>query len=236
MKRFLISLSLAVTASTALAQAAQPTPSFHQESITVSGNGKATVTPDRFSFTVGVQTVGPTVDQAVNQNNQRVADVLAALKKAGASAADIQTAQFNIWPQQDYREGQLPKILGYQVSNSITVRSAKITDAGRYLGVAINAGVNTSSGINFVVSNPATGRQQGLAAAMDDARAKAEILAKAAGRSLGRALVINEGVQGPAPSPYPARMAMEAKAVSDVPVEAGSQDLDFAVTVTYELR
>jgi uncharacterized protein len=236
-KRFLLSLMLTAAATTAIAQAAQTTPPMMPESITVTGSGKSTVAPDRFTFTLGVQTIAPTVDEAVNENNKKVAAAIAALKKAGAADKDIQTSQFNIWPQQDYQEGRLPRILGYQVSNNITVRSTKIADAGRLLGIALNNGVNTSSGINFEVSNPLTGREQGLRGAVDDARAKATLIAQAAGRTLGRAIVISEGTQVAPPSmPMYARAAsMEAK-VSDVPVESGSQELSYTVTITYELR
>lgn len=237
MKRFLLSLMLLTAASTVFAQSAQPIAPVMPESITVTGTGKSTVTPDRFSFTLGVQTIGATVDEAVNENNRKVAATIAALKKAGAQDKDIQTSQFSIWPQQDYQEGRLPRILGYQVSNNITVRSTKIADAGRLLGIALSSGVNTSSGIQFEVSNPTTGRDQGLRAAIEDARAKAALLASAANRTLGKAIVINEGVPAQPPV-YPmtrAVAAMEAK-VGDVPVESGSQELSYTVTVTYELR
>jgi uncharacterized protein YggE len=209
------------------------------ESISVGGTARSTVTPDRFSFSVGVQTVANTVDDAVSQNNKRVAAVIAAIKAAGAQDKDIQTSNFNIWPQQDYQEGRLPRILGYQVSNSITVRSTKVSDAGRLLGIAIGAGVNTSTGINFEVADPARGRDQGLRAAFEDARAKANLLAQAAGRAVGRVLSISEGVQAPPPQPYPMQraMAMEARVgAADVPVEAGSQEQTFTVSVVFELR
>jgi uncharacterized protein len=238
MKRFLTTIIIAAAASGALAQGPPPRDFVMQETITVSGTGKATLTPDRFSFSVGVQTVGKTVDEAVNENNRRVAAVLAALKAAGAEASNIQTSNFNVWPQQDYQEGRLPRILGYQVSNNITVRSSKIGDAGRLLGVAINAGVNTSSGLNFEVADPARGRDVGLRAAFDEARAKATILAQSSGRTLGRAMSISEGVQQQPPvyPPMQRAMAMEAKAVSDVPVEAGTQESSYTVTVVFELR
>lgn len=240
MKTFLSAL-LTLAAASAIAQ---PAPPPHQmmmpaDVVTVSGTGRATVTPDRFSFTAGVQTVSKTVDEAVAENNRRTSAAIAALKKAGAADKDIQTSNFSIYPQQDYSQGSLPRILGYQVSNNITVRSDKIADAGKYLGVAINAGVNTASAINFEVSDPARGRDQGLRAAFDDARAKATLLAQSAGRTLGRAIMISEGMQqSPPPQPYPMRaMAMEAKAVSqDVPVESGSEELTFTLTVTFELR
>ena len=237
MKRFLFT-ALALAGLSASAQVS-PTPSTPQlvESVSVTGTGKVLLVPDRFTFQVGVQTMGNTVDEAVTENNRRVAAVIAALKKAGASDADIQTSGFNIWPQQDYQEGRMPRILGYQVSNNITVRSDKIAEAGRLLGVAIAAGVNTSSGLQFQVADPARGRERGLKAAFDDARAKATLLAQAAGRTLGRAIVISEGVQNIAqPQPMMRGMAMEAQAAANVPVQAGTEELSFTVSVTFELR
>lgn len=236
MKRFLVTLILIITATSALAQA--PVHEAVPESVTVTGAGRATVTPDRFTFTVGVQTVAATVDDAVEQNNRRVAAVIAALKSAGAQDRDIQTANFNIWPQQDHQEGRMPRIVGYQVMNNVTVRSTKVADAGRLLGVAIAAGVNTSSGINFEVSDPARGRDQGLKAAFDDARAKATLLAQAAGRALGPVLMISEGTHAQPPHPYPMAtraMAMEAQ-VGNVPVESGTQEVSYTITATFELR
>jgi len=230
MKRFLFAALIATSAI------AQPAP-HPIESVTVSGTGRSTVAPDRFTFNVGVQTVSATVDDAVTENNRRVASVIAALKKAGAQDKDIQTSQFSIYPQQDYQQGKLPRIVGYQVSNNISVRSTKVAEAGRLLGIAVAAGVNNSSGINFEVSDPAKGREQGLRAAFDDARAKASLLAQAAGRTLGRALLISEGVQQQEPPrPMMRTMAMEAQASADIPVESGSQEVVFTVTVTFELR
>jgi uncharacterized protein YggE len=238
MKRFLSTLILITCAASAFAQ----TPSIPippPETISVSGTGRTSVTPDRFSFNVGVQTVGLTVDDAVSENNKRVAAVIAALKAAGAQEKDIQTANFNIWPQQDHQEGRQPRITGYQVMNNINVRSTKVADAGRLLGIALGAGVNTSSGIQFEVSDPARGRDQGLRAAFDDAKAKAALLAQAAGRSLGRVLTVSEGLQPVPPQPYAMQrtMAMEARVGNaDVPVEAGSQEQTYIVSVTFELR
>lgn len=240
MKRFLPILTVAALSMTALAQQPSTTPVTPQlvESVSVTGLGKVTTVPDRFTFTLGVQTVAPTVDEAVAENNRRVQAVLAALKRAGAADKDLQTSNFNIFPQQDYQEGRLPRILGYQVSNSITVRSEKIDQAGKLLGVGIGAGVNTSSGLQFQVADPAAGRERGLRAAYEDARAKASLLAQAAGRTLGRAIVISEGAQhmSPPPQPMMRAMAMEARVSQDVPVEAGTEELSFTVSVTFELR
>jgi uncharacterized protein len=240
MKRFLPIVAFAAVALTASGQASQPSVQMTApaDTVSVSGTGRMSLTPDRFTFTVGVHTTGTTVDSAVTENNRRTAAVIAALRKAGAREGDIQTAQFNIYPQQDYREGQQPRILGYQVTNSINVRSRNVGDAGRLLGIAIGAGVNTSSGINFEVTDPARGRDQGLKAAFDDAHAKASLLARSAGRTLGRAIYISEGIQQqvPPPHPMPRAMAMEAKVSSDVPIEAGALESTYQVSVVFEMR
>jgi uncharacterized protein YggE len=241
MKRFLCTLIAVTTASAALAQSPQPATSMRAplESVSVSGTGRSTVTPDRFSFNVGVQTVALTVDDAVTENNKRVAAVIAALKAAGAQDKDIQTSNFNIWPQQDHQEGRQPRITGYQVMNNVNVRSTKVADAGRLLGIAIGAGVNTSSGIQFEVSDPARGRDEGLRGAFNDAKAKAALLAQAAGRALGPVVMISEGVQMVPPQPYAMQRSMEARVgnvAADVPVEAGSQEQIYTVSVTFELR
>src|SRR5262249_25118485 len=106
------------------------------------------------------------------------------------------------------------------------------------LQAAIAAGVNTSSGLTFSVADPSRGRDQGLRAAFDDARAKAALLASAAGRTLGPALAITEGTeQNIVPRPQGVVRAMAAKAeVSEVPVEAGMQELIFTVSVVFALR
>jgi uncharacterized protein YggE len=238
MKPFFALIILAA-ASVALAQPATMAPreAAPPETVSVTGMGRVTLVPDRFTFNVGVQTNAPTVDAAVNENNERVARVIAALKAAGAKPEEIQTSGFSIYPQQDYQQGQPPRLLGYQVNNSVTVRKKEIASASKLLQIAIGAGVNTASGLNFEVSDATRGREQGLKAAFDDARAKATLLAQAAGRTLGRATIIAEGEMAPAPRPMPRGvMAMKAESVSDVPVEAGTQDVNFTVSVVFELK
>jgi uncharacterized protein YggE len=247
MKRIFLIIALTVSTRAALAQQSGTTPpreSAWAETVSVTGTGKATLTPDRVTFTVGVQTIAPTVEEAVNENNQKVQATIAALKKAGAKDTEIQTSNFSIFPQQDYSQqqaGKLPRIIGYQVSNNITVTKDDPAAAGKLLQVAVANGVNQASGLNFVVSNPTRGRDQGLKTAFDDARAKATILAQAAGRALGRALTITEG--GAQQPPYPRPMQMMGKgavaaemAVSDIPVEGGTQELSYTVSVLFELR
>ena len=232
--RFLLILALAAPV---MAQTNTPREAALVDTVSVTGTARVRTQPDRFSFTVGVQTQAPTVEEAVNENNSRVAAVTAALKKVGAQPNEIQTSGFSIYPQQDYSQGRLPRLLGYQVSNSLTVTKKQIAEAGKLLQAAISAGVNTSSGLSFSVSDPTRGRNEGLRAAFDDARSKASLLATAAGRTLGPAIAITEGTEpNVVPRPLAGVRAMAAKIESEVPVESGTEELTFTVSVVFGLR
>jgi len=233
-------LAILATSLLAVPAAAQspPTrdPAAALETVSVNGTGRVELTPDRAVFNVGVQTVAPTVAAALQENNARVSALIAALKRLGAADRDIRTSQMSIYPQQDHQAGsRLPRITGYQVSNSVTVTRDDPAAVGKLLQAAVDAGANSVSGVSFTVSDPARGREAALQGAVADARAKAEALARAAGRTIGRALAIAEGGFTRPPVPMPYAMKMEAQ-VSEVPIAAGTEEVTFTVSMVFELR
>jgi uncharacterized protein YggE len=236
MKRFLLLVWIAAPLA---AQTTPPVEGPMRETISVGGTGHATLTPDRFTFTAGVQSTAPTVEEAVNENNTKMNAVIAALKKAGATDQEVRTSNFSIYPQQVYEQGKAPHVVGYQANNTVIVTKRDVAAASKLLQVALSAGVNETSNLNFEVSDPSRGREQGLRAAFEDARAQAALLAQAAGRSLGRAMTISTSSSEAPPPPRPLyAMAGVAKAesVSQVPVESGSRELTYYVAVVFEMR
>jgi uncharacterized protein YggE len=235
MNRSLVAL-LAFTLPAAPAAAQAPASAAGSpETVSVSGIGRAELTPDRAVFTAGVQTVAPTVSAALEDNNARVAAIVAALKRLGATDREIRTSQMSIYPQQDVQPGRTPRITGYQVSNNVTVTRDDPSTVGKLLQAAVDAGANSISGVSFVVSDPARGRDAGLQAAFADARAKAQVLARASGRALGRAIAIAEGagMRPPGPMPYAMKMEMQS---SEVPIMSGTEEVTFTVSVVFELQ
>src|SRR5262245_8754595 len=111
MKSFRFLLILALVAPALSAQNSEPREAALLATVIFTGTGLLRTKPDRFSFTVGVQTQAQSVELAVNENNTRIAAVTAALKKAGALPEEIQTSGFSIYPQQDYSI-QPPRLLG----------------------------------------------------------------------------------------------------------------------------
>lgn len=224
----------------AAAQTPPPTPPREPapvEAVSVTGTGRVTLRPDRATFNAGVSTAAPTAAAAVEENSRLMAAILAALEKAGAAKDDLRTAYLSVFPEMDHQPGRQPRVTGYRVTNSVTVTRNDVTGLPRLLQAAIDAGANQVSGISFVVADPTRGRQEGLTAAFADARAKAQILAQAAGRGLGRALSITEGgAVVPPPVAFRGRAMEMAAAAPDMPVEPGTEDLQFTISVTFELR
>lgn len=229
-------ISAAMVALALLPALASAEPASAAETISVSGLAKIKLTPDRAVFTVSVETSAKTAGEAVQQNNDKIEQVIAALKKAGATEQEIQTTNFSIFPQQEFTENRRPRVVGYQVTNSLTVTRATVNDAGKLLQAAVDAGANQAGGLSLVVSDLTRGREEGLQRAFQDAKTKAETLAKAAGRTVGRVLSISEGIMSAPPSPLLGRtMAAEAK-FAEVPVSPGTEEISFTVSVTFELR
>jgi uncharacterized protein YggE len=156
--------------------------------------------------------------------DERAATVVGALRDAGASSEDLRTTGLSLWFDQGARE--------HVASYTVTV-AVPADDVARFVDAAAEVAGDelTLNGVSFSVGEPAEVVAPLRAAAVADARAKAAVLADAAGCELGPVVSIVEGGGGGAvPMPKGAlRMAMAA------PIEAGSETLSLQVTVTYEL-
>ena len=229
--RYVLLISGVLLVAAAIAGVAQPhlggaaTPS--STTITVTGNGTADATPDQASFDFGVQTNGSTASAALSQNAQQAQAIIDALKKAGIDATDIQTSQVSLWPQTTSDGTQ---ITGYQASNTVTV-TAPIGKSGDLVDAAVGAGANNVNGPNLSVSDQSTYYAKALKQAVSDAQTKAQAIAAAAGLTLGGIVHIDD--QGSQPTPIMYGDALSAKAAAGTPIEAGSQQVQATVTVSY---
>jgi uncharacterized protein YggE len=196
--------------------------------ITVNGTGTVRAVPDQATFSFGVESQAASAEAAVAANNTAVQAVIDAIKGAGIPASDIQTQQVSVSPRYS-EDGQ--KIVGYSASNTVNVTIRDLAKVSAVVTAATNAGANQVYGPNLTVSESSALYQQALAKALDDARAKASALAKAAGLSLGRVTNI---VEGASVTPLP---ATDAAAAGDkgVPIEPGQQEIQATITVTYAI-
>ncbi|MBD8064062.1 SIMPL domain-containing protein [Devosia sp. PTR5] len=206
-------------------------------SITVQGEGEVTATPDTAIINSGVTTQADTARDALDANSKAMDELLAALKEAGIEKRDIQTSNFSVNPNYVYSDNRdengyslPPRINGYQVSNTVTVRVRNLDDLGAILDKSVTVGANTINGISFSVADPSELLNDARREAVKDAREKAELYAEAAGVTLGDLESISESQNSSGAPPYP--MYARAEAAAEVPVAAG--EMSFSVTVNVE--
>lgn len=220
----------------AYAQDEAPTPR-----IVVSGEGETAVSPDMALVTLAVMREAETARQAMDDNNTAMAAVIAAMKEEGVEARDLQTSGLSISPRYVYpddRNGEeQPRIVAYQVTNSLTVRIRDLDSVGEIIDRSVTLGVNQGGNIVFTNDDPSDALDSARRAAVENAIAKARTLAQAAGVELGKLMEISEHSTPPRPMPQQARaMRMEAAADMAVPVEAGENTYHVQVNATFALE
>lgn len=201
--------------------------------ISVSGQGTISVKPDVAYVSLGVETLDTDATKARKANDAAMAKVIAAVKGFGVTDEDITTTNFSIYPRYDDK-GQT--ITGFTVSNSVNVAVKSLDKLGGLLTAASAAGANTAGGINFDVLDRTAAYNQALAQAMDKAKARADVMAKACGVKLGNVLTINESSSYSGPVFASASGSkMDLAAGAPVPVSGGQLDVTATVNVVYEI-
>ena len=204
--------------------------------ISLSGHGEVRATPDIAYVTSGVLTQGTTAAEALAANTKAMTDLFAALKDAGIEDKDIQTSNFSVQPRYDFNNGQAPKMVGYDVSNNVTVKLRKVETLGALLDKMVQSGSNQISGISFDVSKPDEAMDEARKLATQDATRKAKIYAQAMGIELGNVMQVSEGSAAQPPMPMVRGAMMKADAAPPVPVAAGEQTLAVDVNVIWEIK
>jgi uncharacterized protein YggE len=197
--------------------------------ITVVGTGSASAVPDEAEWSFGVRAEADTASGAMSQAATVSKRVIDALKNAGIKGEDLRTESISLYPQQD-EMGQ--SIIGYSASSTVHA-TMKISEAGQIIDRVVAAGANEIYGPNLQVSNSDEQYAQAIDEAFDDARARAEAVARKAGLSLGAPVAIVEGGGGGMPIPYYGRAVAEGAA--DMAIEPGQQDIQAVLTVTFAI-
>ncbi|MGH2619810.1 MAG: SIMPL domain-containing protein [Anaerolineales bacterium] len=169
------------------------------ETISVTGIGEARGDPDIATLNIGVNVANSGIDAAVEESNETVARITAALTGLGILEADIQTTSFNVWREDIYspETGQVTGEYRYHVDSSVQVNVREISRASEVLKVAIENGANNIYGPSFAIDNTDALATQARAAAVADARARAEQVAAELGLTLGEVLSVKEVSGGP---------------------------------------
>lgn len=224
-------LSAALALPVANAALAQGAPSPLPPMITVTGEGVVDVAPDMATLSLGVTTQADTAAEALAANSTSLDRVLANLAAAGIEPRDIQTSNLSLNPNWTGYDST-PRITGYVAANIVTVRIRALDRLGVVLDTVVADGANTLNGLTFGLADPEPALNDARREAVLAARAKAELLAEAAGVTLGRIVSISEAALPSFPQP----MFRTNDAAMSVPVAGGELGMSASVTVFYEIN
>lgn len=211
------------------------------DTVTVSGKYTVYSTPDKAEIHLGVRTQEADAQTAQQKNTETVDKVIEAIKALGVDEKSIRTTGYNIWQEYNY---ETDKVRGYTVTTSLTIKDLEIDLAGSVISESIAAGVNEMNGISYSCSDYDKAYAEALASAVDAAKEKADVLAKAAGKELGDVQAIVEGYQDMSARYSRSNVTMDTATAKEeaalgsmaASVMPGESEINAEVTVTYYLK
>ena len=206
-----------------------------QSGIWVNGSGQVTTVPDVATIRGGVNVTRETVSEAHREAAQQMNALMQALAERGIAERDIQTTRFNIYPQYQYdREADKNELVGYTVSNEISVTVRDLEQVGALIDDMVSAGGDDTvfSGVSFSVSDTKPLEEEARKLAVQDLIDKATQLADSAGVTLGDLVYINESSRG-SPRTFAAEAMVDSAAA---PISAGEFNVVVWVQGVFEIE
>ncbi len=206
--------------------------------INVSGEGKVLVKPDVAVINVGILKDGTDLVAIQNSAAKVMDGVTSVLKSKGVSDKDIKTTSYNISPMYDYNNG-VQKFRGYQISQNLEIKIRDLGKVGEILSAVANAGANQVGSLSFNVDDPKKAEADARNLAIQDAKAKAEILAQNLGVSLKKIVGFSESGGGVPPIMYAKAIGgigIGGEAAAPPPTPTGENEINVSVNLQYEIR
>ena len=205
--------------------------------IHVTGEGVVSAAPDIAMLTFSVRSQAPGASEAFAQTTRLAGAVLAEVEAQGVEARDRQTVQINLNPiyaRENGRGYDRNRVAAYEAVMTLNVRLRDIDKAGEVIDAAVEAGANGLDRFHLTFDDPSALQDQARIAAVEDAMAKAEAMAEAAGARLGEVVTISTQGSGGARPAVLTRSSMAAEAAPVI--AAGEQDLRVTVSATFTLK
>lgn len=219
------------------------------DTVTVEGTGQATLPPDVAKVSFTVQNTAAAVADAQAATTKQANAALDFVRGQGIADKDVKTLSYDISPQYSYSNpcppGALcplynngtPKIIGYQVSETIQVTMRNLSAVGDLLSGLGKLSVQNLNGPAFALDDDTAGYDAARADAIAKAKAQADLLAKQLGVHLGKIVNFSESSGGYAYPTYALGMASSNSKAAPVPnVPAGENTYNASVSITYEIR
>ena len=212
---------------------------YPSRTIVVSGDGKATVTPDiaKLSFSVVSEGPDPTVLQS--DNSKKMTAAINFIKGKGIDVKDIKTTNYNLSPRYEYDEAKRQSfITGYTLTQTASVKVRDLGKVAEILGGLSDLGVNDIGSVSFEVEEPDKYLAEARVEAFNKDSEKARQMASLNGIRIKRVVNFSEYQSGPISY---RSLELASKGGGDTmlpvpPIEPGTEEITIQVSVTYEIE
>ena len=230
-------VTAAIAASLVLLGTVAQAQQSNLRTVTVNGQGEVRAEPDRATVTLGVESRKPKLEDARAEVAKTVDAVLKLTRELKIDQKLVRSTRINVQPEYNWGNGQPNErtLIGYYVARQVEVELQDLEKLGQLLERSTDLGVNQMGDPRLDSSKRQTLVREALAKAVADARQNAEVIAKAAGATLGRARTISANAEyAPPAMPMVRAMAMEAKQAG-APYQSGEMTFNATVNVQYDL-
>ncbi|MDD2483275.1 MAG: SIMPL domain-containing protein [Candidatus Shapirobacteria bacterium] len=203
---------------------------FGGETVVVTGESETKQKNEVASFSAGVNVIKENKEEAIAEVNKKISDLITSVKDFGIAEADIQTQSANVYEQQ---ETDKTKKNNWIVNNTIEITLRDVSKANELMDLLNKSGANNVYGPSFRIEDTKTAEKTLYEAAMTDAKERAELIAKASGRKLGKVMNVVEGNSGVSYSLYKAALSSGAGGAD---LQTGTSTISKTLTVTFELK
>jgi uncharacterized protein YggE len=203
----------------------------------VAGTGEASADPEVARIMFGVDLRGDDPAKLVDEGTRKINSATSAIRELGIAEGDIKTIGYNLWVEtvHDPETGTPTGDVIYHVSHQTQATVHDLVTVGDVLAAVVQAGANTISEVSFTVDNPKALVEQARRDALQDAKARAALMAEGLGITLGKPILVTEGGFS---VPIPAGMGIGGggMAESAVSISPGAFSVSVSVQVVYEIQ
>lgn len=221
-----------MSCSAAFAAPQQETP---RPTLSIDGQGTGTAAPDMATVTIGVTTQGKDAAKAQNDNAWVSNQIQAAVRGLGIEEKDIQTRNYSFYPNYSTDKDHRNEVTGYTVNNSVIVVVRDIKLTGKVIDAALSNGANEINSLDFSASDTKAVRKVALLNAVQDARDKADIIAKGLGKRIVGIQNVSESTGYIETRRFGANMLMADAKSAATPIAPGSLSLTANVHIDFIL-
>lgn len=207
------------------------------ETVVVTGESEIKQKNEVASFSAGVNVIKEQKEEAVDEVNKKINELITSLKEFGIPEEDLKTQNMSVYQQQEqpiYLSSGNPSKTGqWVVNNTIEITLRDVERTQELMDLLNKSGANNIYGPSFRIEESNETEKSLFDSAVVDAREKAEIIAKASGRRLGKIINVIEGSGG---NYYPVYSRMATDGLGGGSVEPGVSTISKILTVTFELK